>query len=81
LLHTLVDVVSDHEAGHIDDGADDFDEQSVDCQHCCHCHNGSQVMANVLQQPHLAIRDIRGGIRMVRPDSLKFPPALRPPIV
>ena len=81
LLHKFVDVVSDHEAKHIDGGADDFGEQSIDCQHCCHCHNASQVLANVLLQPDLITLQTRVLGRILRPDSLKFPPALRPPIV
>jgi len=81
ILHALVDVVSDHEANHIDEGADDFGEQAIDCQHCCHCHNGSQVLASVLPQPDIVTLRARVFGRTLRPGSLKFPPALRPPIV
>ena len=77
ILHSLVDAVSDHEAGHDDQG----DSQSVDCQHCCHCHNGSQVLASVMVQPVLATLGGEACNYAIRPDSLKFPPALRPPIV
>ena len=81
LLHAFVDVISDHEANHIDEGADDFGEQSIDCEHCCHCHNGSQVLASVLLQPDIVNSRIRVFGRALRPGSIKFPPALRPPIV
>jgi hypothetical protein len=81
LLHTLVDAVSDHEAGHSTDGAGNDGEQSVDCQHCCHCHNGSQVLASVFVQPALVALGTGSFSYVVRPNSLKFPPALRPPIV
>ena len=77
ILHSLVDAVSDHETGHDDQG----DSQSVDCQHCCHCHNGSQVLASVMVQPILATLGAGTCSYAVRPDSIKFPPALRPPIV
>lgn len=77
ILHSLVDAVSDHEASHDDQS----DSQSVDCQHCCHCHNGSQVLASVTVQPLLAALGVGACNYAVRPDSLKFPPALRPPIV
>mgnify|MGYP001024937905 CR=1 FL=1 len=77
ILHSLVDAVSDHEASHDDQG----DSQSVDCQHCCHCHNGSQVLASVLVQPELTTLGVGIFNYAARPDSLKFPPALRPPIV
>jgi hypothetical protein len=79
LLHTLVDAVSDHEAGHSNDG--DNGEQSIDCQHCCHCHNGSQFLAAVIVQPDAVAQSLGGFSYLVRAGSLKFPPALRPPIV
>jgi hypothetical protein len=81
LLHSLVDIISDHEVNHIDAGSEDFGEQSADCQHCCHCHNGSQVLASVLPQPNIMTLRARVFGSTLRPGSLKFPPALRPPIV
>ena len=76
LLHGLVDAVSDHEQSH-----DNEPENLLDCQHCCHCHGGTQGVAAmqwlfVLQTldayhvPHIALISI-----------MNSPPALRPPIV
>jgi len=76
-LHFLVDAVSDHEQSHNDNG----DEQSIDCQHCCHCHSGTQIMTGLLAMPLLVTLSTVVSSGAFRVTSIKFPPGLRPPIV
>jgi len=74
LLHGFVDEFTDHESQH-------DSEQSVECEHCCHCHSGTQVLAQINVLSGAVTLNTLDHYRAVRPASVRYPPILRPPIV